>query len=44
VINNIRLTMIEATGFSNQAHHIELSGESMRKHINKTIISLGETY
>ncbi len=26
-----------------QAHRIELSGESMRKQINKTNISLGET-
>ena len=26
-----------------QAHRVELSGESMRKHINKMNISLGET-
>ena len=26
-----------------QAHHIELSGESIRKHINKMNISQGET-
>ena len=28
---------------SQQAHHIELSGESMRNQIKKTITSLGET-
>jgi hypothetical protein len=27
----------------NLAHHIELYGESMRKQINKTNISIGET-